>query len=174
MTNLRNYLFALLSIFALAYGSTPQPTLAHPSARAQTTPSSSAVKTESFLRQSGYKYQKLSGEVWIIKRQGENISDLQMLVATGSDFVIVGVIVAVKKDIRATPAMYQKLLKLNHSQDYVKIGFDDDDDLFVRTEVRTRTLDLQDFKATVERVAAAADKVYGDMSPFIITQPTTD
>lgn len=52
-----------------------------------------------------------------------------------------------------------KLLRLSHSIDYVKIGLDDDEDLFVRTEVKTKLMDLQEFKAIVENCIRAYGKI---------------
>lgn len=80
-----------------------------------------------------------------------------------------GVIVATKKTMNTTSDMMFKLLKLNHSLDYVKIGFDDDDDLFVRGEVKTRQLDLQEFKEGVERVSTDADQIYEAIKPYLKT-----
>ena len=90
-----------------------------------------------------------------------------MLLAVGEDFVVVGVIVAVKDNMRSSADLSFRLLKLNHSADYVKVGFDEDDDLFVRVEERIRIVDLQEFKAMVEKVDSSADTAYETVKPFL-------
>jgi hypothetical protein len=114
-------------------------------------------------------YRKTGEDTWVINYPGKATSNLQILVASGSDFVVLGVVVAVKKDMRVTSDLMFKLLRLSHSVDYVKIGFDDDEDLFVRTEVKTKLLDAQEFKSNVEIVAAAAERVHSEIGSFLVT-----
>lgn len=128
-----------------------------------------AAKVEQLLQQSGYRYRKVSDGVWVIERQGKSLPKFTIIFASGSGFLVMGVIVATKKTMNTTSDMMFKLLKLNHSLDYVKIGFDDDDDLFVRGEVKTRQLDLQEFKESVERVSTDADQIYEAIKPYLKT-----
>ena len=127
----------------------------------------SLAKVERLLGESGYTYKKVSGDVWLISRQGKSFPEFRIIVTVGPGFWLAGVIVAEKKQMRVNADLMFKLLRLNHSQDFVKIGFDDDEDLFVRRESGTRLLDLQDFKSHVESVATAADKVYGEVKLFL-------
>lgn len=147
-------------------------------AHAHTTPRESAlqqsrqadaVRVEQLLQQSGYNYRKVSDGVWVIERQGKNLPKFTIIFASGTGFLVAGVIVAPKNTMNVTSEMMFKLLKLNHTFDYVKIGFDDDDDLFVRWEVKTRQLDLQEFKEGVERVSADADQTYQTIKPYLKT-----
>lgn len=126
-----------------------------------------AAKVEQLLQQSGYSYRKVSDGVWVIERQGKNLAKFTIIFASGPGFLVAGVIVAPKKTMDVTSEMMFKLLKLNHSLDYVKIGFDDDDDLFVRSELKTRQLDLQALKEGVERVSADADQIYEAIKPYL-------
>jgi hypothetical protein len=48
---------------------------------------------------------------------------------------------------------------------YVKIGVDKDD-LFVRNEARLKSLNVEEFKDNIEKVAMAADMVYQEMQQF--------
>jgi hypothetical protein len=57
------------------------------------------------------------------------------------------------------------LLRLSNKLNYVKIGVDKDD-LFVRNEARLKTLTVDEFKSNLDKVAAAADRVYVAVKPF--------
>lgn len=139
-------------------------------ARALTTKSStqskeaSVAKVIQLLQDSGYTHRKTGDNTWVIERAGKT-----MLVAAGAEFLVLGIIVAVKKNMRVSADLEFKLLKLNHNLDYVKVGFDDDDDLFVRTEVRIRQIDLPGFKAMVEDVDSGAVKTQNEVKPFLVT-----
>jgi hypothetical protein len=124
----------------------------------------SSAKVSQLLQQAGYSHRKTGDNTWVINRpEGKG----PMLVAVGVDFVVVGVIVAVKDNMKSSADLSFRLLKLNHSADYVKVGFDEDDDLFVRVEERIRIVDLQEFKAMVEKVDSSADTAYETVKPFL-------
>ena len=127
----------------------------------------SVAKATRLLQDSGYTHRKTGEYTWFIPKQGT--SRFPLLVAAGEDYLVVGIIVAEKKNIKSSPDLSFKLLKLNHSLDYVKCGFDDDDDLFVRIEDRIRVIDLQAFKAMVEGVIKGADQAYETVRPSLIT-----
>ena len=116
---------------------------------------------------SGYQAKDLGDGVWIIDFQGTQKPKLQMLIASGADFVVFGVILAVKQDMNVSSEMMFKLMKFNNAYDYVKIGFDADDDLFLRAEIKTKMLDRAEFNETVERVRKDADEVYGAIKPYL-------
>ena len=73
-------------------------------------------------------------------------------------------------DLSAQPLLY-RLLKYNNTADYVKVGFDDDEDLFVRAELNTKTTDFPLFKEVLEQVGAAADELYAQIKPSLIAAP---
>ena len=98
---------------------------------------------------------------------GANIGDFQILVGGDENYMLMGVVVAKKSQMRMSGELTFKLLRLAHAIDYVKLGLDDDEDLFVRTEVRIRLFDLQSLKDAVEDVSSAADKAYLAVKPFL-------
>ncbi len=124
----------------------------------------SVAKVIRLLQDSGLTHRKTGANTWVIERQGKS-----MLVAAGTDFLVLGIIVAVKKNMRVSADLQFKLLKLNHSLDYAKVGFDDDDDLFVRTEARLRLIDLEAFKSMVNDVGNGAVKAQNEVRPFLVT-----
>ncbi|MCM3870904.1 MAG: YbjN domain-containing protein [Pyrinomonadaceae bacterium] len=142
-------------------------TAALPAETATQTTADAAAKTSRLLQESGYAHRKTGDHTWLIERMETNKPPI--LVANGPDFLVVGIIVAEKKNMRVSADLSLKLLKLNHSLDYVKCGLDADDDLFVRSEVRIRVTDLAAFKALVEGVISGADRAYAEVKPFLIT-----
>ena len=125
----------------------------------------SVAIVEKLLTMSGYKYTSTGSGVWIIRRPGQNIKSFQLVLSTGSGTLFTEVIVARGKSLRVSEAA-PNLLRLANKLDYVKVGLDKDDDLFVRSETRLKSLDVDEFKANVERVAVAADMVYAEVQQF--------
>lgn len=125
-----------------------------------------SAKVDSLLRSSGYTNRKTSANTWVIERPAGKKG--WVLVAAGDEFVVLGIIVAEKKNMRASADLSFKLLKLNHNLNYVKVGFDNDDDLFARIELRARLIDLPAFKTMFEDVNTSADEAYEVVRPFLI------
>jgi hypothetical protein len=133
--------------------------------------SSSATKLAQILDQSGYTFTKAADNVWVIPFKGKALTEFSVFITSVEDIVVIGAVVAEKKNMKVTPEMMQKLLRLTHNLDRVKIGFDDEEDLFVRVEVSARVLDTEEFKANTEQVAAAADEVFAAIKPFVTAAP---
>jgi hypothetical protein len=151
-------LFAMAGLFA--------------SAAAQSTPKSSDdAKVARFLEGCGHKYKTYTtkdGPVWSIEElHGGSLKNMRILLATNGGVMVMGVVVAEKAHMNVTAEFMHKLLRLTHDLDRVKIGFDNDEDLFVRIESPVRLLDAQDFKAQIDQVVAAADEIYRQSSSFI-------
>ena len=153
----------MLLIFAFVTGSQPlaRAGVSGPSAAvAQTT----EAKVDLWLKNSGYNFRKTGKATWLINHPDLSSSEMPLLVAAGPDFVVIGVVVEFKKNLSFSKESMFKLLRLSHSIDYVKIGFDDDEDLFVRAEVKTKLLDQQEFKNIVETCARAAVRIRGELA----------
>jgi hypothetical protein len=127
-----------------------------------------AAKVAQYLEQSGVNYKKVNANVWVVQRQGKNLANFQIILATDPNFLIAGVIIAKKNNMRMTPELMAKLLRLNHTFDYAKVGLDDDEDLFARYELHTGALSLQVFKDCLDDVASATDRLYPELKPFLI------
>jgi hypothetical protein len=159
--------FALQAVIISLLLGLPQALTALPAETASQAETDAEAKTTKLLQESGYAHRKTGDHTWIIERQGTDKPPI--LVASGADFLVAGIIVAEKKNLRVSADLSFKLLKLNHRLDYVKCGFDGDDDLFVRSEARIRVTDLVAFKALVESVISGADQVYAEVKPFLVT-----
>jgi hypothetical protein len=119
------------------------------------------------LERSGYTYKKAADNVWVVNFHGNSLTDIDVFVTSAENLVVIGAVVAPKKSMKVTPEMMHKLLRLAHDIDRVKIGLDDDEDLFVRSEVAARLFDLEEFKSDIEQVAAGTDKVHAAIKPYL-------
>ena len=128
-----------------------------------------ATKIADLLDQSGYTYTKHNETVWSIKRQGNNLSQFKVVVAAGPHIMVTFVTVVEKAQMNGSEDMLRMLLRQDHDYDYVKVGLDADDDLFVRIDSDPRLLDLRSFKDTIEQVANVADEIYKKVRPFLTT-----
>lgn len=126
------------------------------------------------LDQSGLTYTKAGDGVWTMKFQGEALGEFNLFVATTpapSEIVVVAAVVAAKAEFKPSQELFLNLLRFNGNADQVKVGVDDDGDIFLRAEVNGRLLDLQEFKGVVEQVAAAANQVRGQNKTFFAAKP---
>ena len=126
-----------------------------------------AAKTQQLLQDSGYQFMQYNPTTWSIDRTASSLKSFKVILGADNDFLVIGVVVAQKARMQMTPEFMQSLLRFNHTLDRVKIGIDDDGDLFVRTESSVRLVDTQEFKTLVEQVATSANRVYEQSSSFI-------
>jgi len=143
-----------------------------PSAAARTNPQAKTdpqvvAKLAQILEHSGYTYTKAADNIWVVTFKGTSIPEIQVFVTSVENLVIMGAVVAKKNSMKVGPEMMFKLLRLVHDIDRVKIGFDDDNDLFVRAEVTTKCFDVTEFKASIEQVSAGTDKVYAAVKSYL-------
>jgi hypothetical protein len=153
--------------FALAFALQAAATPGRPRPRQAATPFEARV--EGFMQQSGYDYHKVKANSWYINRTGTQLSNIRVLVGTGSSSLAVGAVVVPKARLKVTADSMYKMMKLSYDLNYVHVCIDGDDDLIVLSQIKGAWLDLDEFKATVERVAGAADRAYGEMRPFLNT-----
>ena len=131
----------------------------------------STARVVQLLEDSGYKYTKKSATVWTIDFTGKTLKSFKVILATQDDLLVTFVVVARKKDIQISSEFMMKLLNFNHQLDRVKIGIDEDGDLFVRSDINIRILDKTEFKDNIEQVAAATNEVYDGVKSYISSNP---
>ena len=136
-------------------------------AAAQQPSESGAAKVQRLIAGSGFTSQHPNGTSWVIPATGPAIGSYKLFVAVSGDIVVIGAVVAQKRQIPQTPAVLQELLKCNHDMDYVKIGLDSDGDAFARIEINSRFLDAEEFRKIMKQVTAATDAVYSRIKPFL-------
>ncbi len=150
---------ALAWVMAAAAGARPLPR--------QTEVGPFASKVEGFLRQSGYDFRKVKDNSWYVNTQGKELAQIRVLIGAGPNSIAVGAVVAPKARLRVTAESMFKMMKLSYDFNYVRLCVDPDDDLLVMEQAKEKHLDLAHFKEVVERVAAAADRAYGEVRPFL-------
>lgn len=126
-----------------------------------------AAKVEGFLLQSGYEFRRVQANSWYINKTGKQLPQIRVLIGAGPNSIAVGAVVAPKARLRVTADALFKMMKLSYDFNYVRLCIDPDDDLIVMEQVKERHLDLAHFREVVERVAAAADRAYGEVRPFL-------
>lgn len=131
-----------------------------------------AEKLQTLLQASGYKSAlKVKEAVWTIDFSGKNLPKFKVVV-TATEKDKNGIITALANPVarsqlpRNRSKLLAALMKANSDLDYVKVGLDDGDDVFVRADIPPGA-DLASFKIVVEQVAAAADDLYGKLKPLL-------
>lgn len=130
------------------------------------------AKMVRLMTEAGYSYQATrSSTVWKIALTGKNMSNIKVVLTIGGDAdsdLIVFVPVVEKQYMPVTTDFMNNLLKQNHELDQVKIGYDADGDLEVRTDTSLRLVDAEMLKHVVEQVRNASDDIYGQIQPSLV------
>jgi hypothetical protein len=129
-----------------------------------------AARIAQLLEGSGYSYKKETEKVWSIDFTGKSLSSFKVVLVTQEELLVILTVVAKKTEFTVSPELLRKLLQFNNSIDRVKVGFDDEGDIFVRTDLSHRVIDDDEFKLNVKQVAAATDEVYAGIKPFLRTK----
>ena len=142
--------------------------LAAPAALAQA--QSGVGKIAQLLKASSYDFSQKTDTVWSADFKGKSLSTFRLVVAVQDDVMVTFVTVAEKARIPLSADFMHKLLRYNSTLDRVKIGLDDDGDLFVRCDASVRVLDSKELAAIVDQVSAAADEVYKGIATSLISE----
>lgn len=128
-----------------------------------------AGKIGQFIEKGGGKYTKFSDTVWTVAYQGTSLKNFDVMVGTlpDTELFVMSVTIAKKKDIRLTQDLLYKLLQYNDMADYVKSGFDEEGNLFLRADLNGRLIDLQEFNAVIEQLAAASDDLHKQIKAWV-------
>jgi hypothetical protein len=125
------------------------------------------AKLAQILDKSGYPYRKATDNIWVVSLKGKSITDMDVFISSAETLIVMGVVIATKSKLRLTPEMMFKVLRLVHDIDRVKIGFDADEDLFLRAEFNSKCLDVEEFKSTIAQVANGSDLLHAAIKPFL-------
>jgi len=120
------------------------------------------------LEQSGYSYSKDGDNLWTMNFRGKALGEFKVIITSVESMAALLVVVAKRKELNPTPELMRTLLRMNDDFDKVKVVVDKDGDLLVRVDTTIRIMDLDELKANVEQVAAAADEVAKAIKPYTI------
>jgi hypothetical protein len=151
---------AFLASFSIA-------ALGQPRSQVKTDPQVVA-KLAQLLEKSGYSYKKAADNVWVVNFKGKSLSDINVFVTSAEGLIVIGAVVAPKRSIKPNGEMMFKLLRLVHEIDRVKIGFDDDEDLFLRTEVSSKCFEIEDFKSSLDQISGGADRIHASIKSYLV------
>ena len=129
------------------------------------------LRAQSLLTDSKYTAVHVNNPkqaVWTIARHADPLGDFKVIVTIKDGMLITFVTVAEKAKIRRTPELDQRLLDMNHDYDYVKIGFDDDQDAYVRIDARLRIVDGREMHDIIEQVERTSQTLYRTLQPYLI------
>lgn len=151
-------LFILLGLAATHLGAA-EPTEAEKAA---------AARMGSAVEQSGFRSKQFNDHVWAVYGKDKSGREWRVICGGNAEQYVIGIVVAEKKNMRLTDEAMRRLLKLSHESDHVKIGLDNDDDLFVRVELKTPWLDLDEFKFAVNQSIKAAEQAHEAIKPCLV------
>lgn len=130
------------------------------------------AKMVRLMTESGYSFQATrSNTVWKINLTGTHMPGIKVVLTIGGDAdsdLIVFVTVVEKQYMPVTTDFMSNLLRQNHEMDQVKIGYDADGDLEVRTDTSLRLVDATMLKHVVEQVRNVSDELYGQIQPSLV------
>ncbi len=124
-----------------------------------------AAQLGALVDQSGFRSKKFSDSVWAIYLNGADGQEWRVLCAAEPELLVIGIAVAEKRTMQLTEEALRQLLKLEQGSGFVKIGLDAKDDLFVRSEVKIKDVNLADFKALIRQNLKTADIVQTAIKP---------
>jgi hypothetical protein len=140
---------------------------AQEAAPAATGTATGTAKVDQLMKASGYDFSRKNDSVWAADFEGKSLKSFRLVVAVQDDVLVSFVTIAEKARMPVNTAFMRKLLRYNSTLDRVKIGFDDDGDLFVRCDASVRVLDAKEFHSIVDQVSAASDEVYKGIAEFL-------
>ena len=117
-----------------------------------------------FVKNSGYKFDADPKCAFWVSSDALTIphDDMQgsIIIAERGDVVMVVAVIKLKGNLDHSSTRLEKLMRLNNDMLFVKIGIDPDGDLFLRTELRKKSLDAETLKEAFDRVKNGSQKVY--------------
>jgi hypothetical protein len=130
------------------------------------------AKIVRLMNEDSYNFQKTrSDTVWKINFTGTHINNIKVVVTVGGDAdsdLIVFVTVVQKQYMPVTTDFMRHLLEQNHAMDQVKIAYDADGDLEVRTDTSLRLCDAEMLKHVIDQVKNVSDDLYGQIQPSLV------
>ena len=129
-------------------------------------------RLDAIVKESKFAAKKIENPkqpVWTIKRKGESLKEFEVIFIVKNGVLVTFVTVAPKANLKRTPELLEKMLKMNYQYDSVKIGFDQDEDAYVRIDQRLRVVDVQEFNQIIDQVSLAADALHLELKPYMIS-----
>ncbi|MGZ5191736.1 MAG: hypothetical protein ACXWCZ_12040, partial [Flavisolibacter sp.] len=108
-------------------------------------------------------FKVLNDSLALIPYEGENIPSYQIVVQKISDLYIVYTNLTDALPNKIDETKYKYLLQQNHHFDAVKIGIDDNNDVYVRADLYTSTTTTALLTRVIKQVANVSNIIGGDL-----------
>ncbi len=151
-----------VAVVVLASCVCPRPPIVHAA-------ESAIERAQRVLSKTGFSYTKHGASTWTTEFDKKNLGKFRVIVSV-RDYdapLVTFVVVAKKANVDKTAELMDKLALANYEYDYVKIGMDNDGDMFVRIDNNLRKVDAEQMKATINQVANVSDELFGKISGSI-------
>ena len=129
----------------------------------QVAKSPTAVKVERFLAESGFEFKAHGTDGWTIQASTGTV-----VIGAEGENVVVEMIIAPKGKFQVSAESMSDMLKLAHGLDFLKVGIDPEDNLFVRSEAKIGSVDGPEFNATLLRIVNGHAKATAKMAPYLV------
>jgi hypothetical protein len=127
-------------------------------------------KVAALLDGSGRPYSKVREGVWEIDFTGDNVKRFPVRLAMADELLVVISKIADRKDLTLGPELLTKCLEMNHHMDSIKVALSEEM-LYVRMDVRWRTLDPAELKYVLDQISAATDEISPQIKPYLTPAP---
>lgn len=117
--------------------------------------------------QYSYEYEEVNDTIWRFLFAGKHMAEIDVIAVWQGQLFILGAILVARQFLRENGELMEQLLLLNNNLDRVKIGYNHENMLFVRTDLPLRTMDAAELKEALDQVSAATDYVYHSIKPFL-------
>jgi hypothetical protein len=97
------------------------------------------------------------------------MGQIRIILGAGPNSIAMGAVVVPKRKLQLSTEALQKLMKLSYELNYVRVCIDSDDDLIVIAQLKDPWLNANEFRTTINLIAAAADRTYAVMRPYLST-----
>lgn len=161
---MRSVMFAAIAVFLWAMPASSQTTS---SSRHLASPFS--IRIDGYIRESGYEFGQVHANSWYMNVPSKKLNKIRIIIGTSPSSLAVGAVVIPKKDLRISADSMSKMMRLSYQVNYVRFCIDPDGDLLVLAQLKESWADLAEFNATVQTVAAAAERAYAEMGLIIQT-----
>lgn len=156
----------LLSAACLLFALWPKAGLAQQTStnKMASTKLSAAAALDSMLAETGYEFSKADTNVFVTKVAGNKMKDILIIATESEGMTILFCMVKEKAGALLTVAQSIQLMKLTMEYDRIKIGLDDEENLMVRIDLKSRLTDTKDLTENLDQLGVAVDEAFAIVS----------
>lgn len=116
---------------------------------------------EKMLGETGYEFAKADTNIFVTKIAGNKMKDILVVATQSEGMIILFSIVKEKAGPTLTVGQYRQLMKITMEYDRIKIGLDDEENLMVRIDLKSRLTDTKDLTENLEQIGVVTDEAFG-------------